>query len=110
MIPKLLTAAGTAALLASSGALLRLAKDALAKGEALKDALLDGSEVLAKGIYRGVTGVLVKPIEGAQKSGVEGFVAGMGKGLLGVVTQPTSGVLDLVSIAAEGASNAKRRW
>lgn len=41
MIPKLLTAAGTAALLASSGALLRLAKDALAKGEALKDALLD---------------------------------------------------------------------
>ena len=43
------------------------------------------------GIYRGITGVVVKPIEGAQKSGVEGFATGIGKGILGVVTQPASG-------------------
>lgn len=39
-------------------------------------------------------------------AGVEGFATGIGKGILGVMTQPASGVLDLVSKAAEGASNA----
>jgi vacuolar protein sorting-associated protein 13A/C len=72
----------------------------------VKDAFLDGTEVLAKGIFCGVTGVVVKPYEGAVRGGVAGFATGVSKGFLGAVTQPTSGVLDALSKAAEAASAA----
>ena len=37
------------------------------------DVIRDGGGALAKGIFRGVTGILTKPIEGAKSSGVEGL-------------------------------------
>lgn len=58
-------------------------------------------------MFRGVTGILTKPLEGARSSGVEGFVQGVGKGLIGVAAQPMSGVLDFLSKTTEGA-NATR--
>ena len=73
----------------------------------LGDGLREGSEALAKGLFRGVTGILTKPVEGAQEFGVGGFVSGVGKGLVGVAAQPMSGVLDLVSKTADGV-NASR--
>jgi vacuolar protein sorting-associated protein 13A/C len=60
-----------------------------------------------KGLFRGVTGIVTKPLEGARSSGVEGFVQGVGKGIIGVAAQPMSGVLDLLSKTTEGA-NAMR--
>ena len=45
----------------------------------------------------GVTGVVKKPIEGAQEEGALGFVKGMGKGMVGLFTRPTSGVVDFAS-------------
>ena len=36
----------------------------------------------------------VKPIEGAGKSGLPGFMKGVGQGLIGVVTKPVVGVFD----------------
>jgi vacuolar protein sorting-associated protein 13A/C len=71
------------------------------------DVIRDGGGALAKGIFRGVTGILTKPIEGAKSSGVEGFVQGVGKGLIGAAAQPVSGVLDLLSKTTEGANAVK---
>ncbi|KAK3273190.1 hypothetical protein CYMTET_18563 [Cymbomonas tetramitiformis] len=76
------------------------------KHDRVKDAMLDGSEALAKGVFRGVTGLVTKPYEGARERGAEGFAKGLGKGIIGVVTQPTSGALDLVSQATVGVSAA----
>ncbi|XP_012842600.1 PREDICTED: uncharacterized protein LOC105962815 isoform X1 [Erythranthe guttata] len=71
------------------------------------DVIREGGGALAKGIFRGFTGILTKPLEGAKASGVEGFVQGVGKGLIGAAAQPVSGVLDLLSKTTEGA-NAMR--
>ncbi|ONI27903.1 hypothetical protein PRUPE_1G110200 [Prunus persica] len=71
------------------------------------DVIREGGGALAKGLFRGVTGILTKPLEGAKTSGVEGFVQGVGKGLIGAAAQPVSGVLDLLSKTTEGA-NAMR--
>ncbi|GJP54206.1 hypothetical protein CLOM_g13301 [Closterium sp. NIES-68] len=73
----------------------------------LGDGLREGGEALAKGLFRGVTGILTKPMEGARDGGVEGFVAGVGRGLIGAAAQPVSGMLDLVSKATDGV-NAER--
>ncbi|XP_052204938.1 uncharacterized protein LOC127809843 isoform X2 [Diospyros lotus] len=75
--------------------------------EALGDVIREGGGALAKGLFRGVTGILTKPLEGAKASGVEGFVQGVGKGIIGAAAQPVSGVLDLLSKTTEGA-NAMR--
>ncbi|MBA0696732.1 hypothetical protein Goshw_014689 [Gossypium schwendimanii] len=75
--------------------------------EDLGGVIREGGGALAKGLFRGVTGILTKPLEGAKTSGVEGFVQGVGKGIIGAAAQPVSGVLDLLSKTTEGA-NAMR--
>ncbi|EPS74076.1 hypothetical protein M569_00677, partial [Genlisea aurea] len=75
--------------------------------EDIGDVIREGGGAFAKGLFRGVTGILTKPLEGAKASGVEGFVQGVGKGLIGAAAQPVSGVLDLLSKTTEGA-NAMR--
>ncbi|KAG0723185.1 Vacuolar protein sorting-associated protein 13 [Chionoecetes opilio] len=64
----------------------------------------DGIETLARGgkgivtgVMDGVTGVFLKPIDGAREEGVEGFFKGVGKGVVGLVTRPASGVIDFAS-------------
>ncbi|TGZ65764.1 hypothetical protein CRM22_005684 [Opisthorchis felineus] len=64
--------------------------------------LAQGGRGLVMGVYHGLTGVLVKPVEGAKKEGVEGFFKGFGKGLIGVVARPVSGVVDFASSSFEG--------
>lgn len=75
--------------------------------EDIGDVIREGGGAFAKGLFRGVTGIVTKPLEGARSSGVEGFVQGVGKGIIGVAAQPMSGVLDLLSKTTEGA-NAMR--
>uniref|UniRef100_A0A2P2MAB1 Intermembrane lipid transfer protein VPS13-like C-terminal domain-containing protein n=1 Tax=Rhizophora mucronata TaxID=61149 RepID=A0A2P2MAB1_RHIMU len=77
--------------------------------EDLGDVIRDGGGALAKGLFRGVTGILTKPLEGAKTSGVEGFVQGVGKGIIGAAAQPVSGVLDLLSKTTEGANAMKMK-
>ncbi|KAA8527969.1 hypothetical protein F0562_035162 [Nyssa sinensis] len=69
----------------------------------------EGGGALAKGLFRGVTGILTKPLEGAKASGVEGFVQGVGKGIIGAAAQPVSGVLDLLSKTTEGANAVRMK-
>jgi vacuolar protein sorting-associated protein 13A/C len=40
---------------------------------------------------------VLRPLEGAQKGGVGGFVGGVGVGLAGAVVKPVAGVIDLVN-------------
>ncbi|CAL9040995.1 unnamed protein product [Musa banksii] len=77
--------------------------------EDIGDVIREGGGALAKGLFRGVTGILTKPLEGAKTSGVEGFVQGVGKGLIGAATQPVSGVLDLLSKTTEGANAVRMK-
>lgn len=53
-----------------------------------------GGVKLLKGVVDGVTGVVKAPIRGAEKRGVEGFAKGVGKGLIGLVIKPVIGLSD----------------
>ena len=75
------------------------------KADSIKNGLASGTEMLAKGVFRGFTGVFRKPIEGAAKGGALGFVKGVGKGLVGAVAQPIAGGLAAVGRTAEGIAS-----
>ena len=49
------------------------------------------------GVFEGVTGVAVKPVQGAMEKGVGGFFQGVGKGVVGLVARPTGGLVDFAS-------------
>lgn len=65
-----------------------------------------GAQQLFEGITSGITGIVEKPIEGAQREGVEGFFKGVGKGLLGVLVKPITGVFDFATNTIEGVRNS----
>ncbi|KAH7429913.1 hypothetical protein KP509_09G071300 [Ceratopteris richardii] len=87
----------------------RQRQDTKASVEGFGDGVREGAEALGKGLLRGVTGILTKPLEGARVSGMEGFMQGVGKGILGAAAQPVSGVLDLLSKTTEGANAMKAK-
>lgn len=58
-----------------------------------------------QGVVDGVTGVVTKPISGAQAEGLGGFFKGLGKGAVGLVARPTAGIADFAS----GSLDAVRR-
>ncbi|KAJ3106617.1 hypothetical protein HDU97_005982 [Phlyctochytrium planicorne] len=64
-----------------------------------------GASSLVSGVVSGISGVLSKPIEGAEKEGVGGFFKGVGKGLVGFVSKPLIGVFDLATNVSEGIKN-----
>ncbi|KAJ1967345.1 Vacuolar protein sorting-associated protein 13, partial [Dispira parvispora] len=64
-----------------------------------------GATSLASSVASGITGVVMQPLQGAEKDGVGGFFKGVGKGLVGVVTKPMVGVFDLASHVTEGIKN-----
>lgn len=62
-----------------------------------REGLTRSAKGVGQGVYDGVTGVILKPIEGARESGFAGFFKGVGKGLVGGVARPVSGVVDFAS-------------
>ena len=68
--------------------------------------VMGGVHSLGMGVFRGVTGVVMDPIKGAQKAGVEGFLKGVGKGLAGVIAKPTAGFIDMTSQTLRGVGNS----
>ncbi|KAJ1986508.1 Vacuolar protein sorting-associated protein 13 [Dimargaris cristalligena] len=64
-----------------------------------------GATSFASSVASGITGVVMQPIQGAEKEGLGGFFKGVGKGLVGVVTKPMVGVFDLASHVTEGIKN-----
>ncbi|KAJ4455689.1 putative Vacuolar protein sorting-associated protein 13a [Paratrimastix pyriformis] len=69
------------------------------------DGVGQGLLYLGRGLVEGVAGVVIKPVVGAQRQGVEGFVKGVGKGIVGVFVRPTAGVFDLATKTLEGIRN-----
>ncbi|KAG7223425.1 hypothetical protein INR49_015528, partial [Caranx melampygus] len=63
----------------------------------LKEGLTRGGKGLVSGFVSGITGIVTKPIKGAQREGAAGFFKGVGKGLVGAVARPTGGIIDMAS-------------
>uniref|UniRef100_A0A8C1Q6U8 Vacuolar protein sorting 13 homolog A n=1 Tax=Cyprinus carpio TaxID=7962 RepID=A0A8C1Q6U8_CYPCA len=72
----------------------------------LREGLSRGGKGLVSGFVSGITGIVTKPIKGAQKEGAAGFFKGMGKGLVGVLTRPTGGIIDMASSTSQGIRRA----
>ena len=58
------------------------------------DGVGNGSVKLLRGVVDGVTSVIRAPMRGAEKHGLQGFAKGVGKGLLGLVVKPVIGLTD----------------
>ncbi|MGH0166265.1 UNVERIFIED_CONTAM: hypothetical protein FKN15_072969 [Acipenser sinensis] len=72
----------------------------------LREGLTRGGKGLVSGFVSGITGIVTKPIKGAQKEGAAGFFKGVGKGLVGAVTRPTAGIIDMTSSTFQGIKRA----
>ncbi|KAJ3603606.1 hypothetical protein NHX12_028351 [Muraenolepis orangiensis] len=64
----------------------------------LKEGLARGGKGLVSGFVSGITGIVTKPIKGAQKEGAAGFFKGMGKGLVGAVARAAETSQDIESL------------
>lgn len=69
---------------------------------------------LVQGFMDGVTGVVKAPIRGAEKRGIEGFAKGIGKGLLGLLVKPIIGISDaatdvMIGVKSSVENNAAQR-
>lgn len=64
-----------------------------------------GMRDLGIGLFKGLTGIVQSPIEGAMSEGVTGAVKGIARGVQGVYVKPTVGALDLVTRTTEGIRN-----
>ena len=65
-----------------------------------------GAKLFIEGVSGGITGIVEKPIEGAQREGIEGLFKGIGKGIIGAVVKPITGVIDLTTTTIQGIRNA----
>ncbi|XP_061483494.1 intermembrane lipid transfer protein VPS13A isoform X2 [Rhineura floridana] len=72
----------------------------------LKEGITRGGKGLVSGFVSGITGIVTKPIKGAQKEGAAGFFKGVGKGLVGAVARPTGGIIDMASSTFQGIKRA----
>jgi len=69
-----------------------------------------GAVKLVRGVWDGVTGVVRAPLRGAERHGMEGFAKGVGKGLLGLLVKPMIGLSDAatdVMIGVQGSVEGK---
>ena len=60
----------------------------------------------AKGLYKGITGTVTKPIEGLQQGGAKGLLKGIWQGTSGLVMKPVVGAIDVVTMTSEGIKNS----
>ncbi|XP_026058511.1 vacuolar protein sorting-associated protein 13A isoform X2 [Carassius auratus] len=72
----------------------------------VREGLTRGGKGLISGFVSGITGIVTKPIKGAQKEGAAGFFKGVGKGLVGALTRPTGGIIDMASSTFQGIKRA----
>lgn len=77
-----------------------------AQGASILKGLESGIQKLVNGIQEGVTGVVFKPIRGAERNGFEGFAKGVGKGLLGLIMKPVIGTTDLLTDTLMGVKGS----
>ncbi|XP_029472303.1 vacuolar protein sorting-associated protein 13A isoform X2 [Rhinatrema bivittatum] len=71
-----------------------------------REGITRGGKGLVSGFVSGITGIVTKPIKGAQKEGAAGFFKGVGKGLVGAVARPTGGIIDMAGSTFQGIKSA----
>ena len=74
----------------------------LAGPEGVGDGLGKGMKQFGKGLFDGVTGLVMQPIKEGKKGGFLGAMKGIGLGVVGLALKPVSGTLDLVSSSMAG--------
>uniref|UniRef100_A0A3B0MVM0 N-terminal region of Chorein, a TM vesicle-mediated sorter, putative n=1 Tax=Theileria annulata TaxID=5874 RepID=A0A3B0MVM0_THEAN len=65
----------------------------------IKDGIFSAGKSIGEGLFS-LTNIVTKPIEGAQKEGVGGFIKGLGKGIVGSIVKP----IDKVGLAVSQVS------
>eukprot|EP00375_Theileria_parva_P000124 XP_762793.1 hypothetical protein [Theileria parva strain Muguga] len=65
----------------------------------MKDGIFSAGKSIGEGLFS-LTNIITKPIEGAQKEGMGGFIKGLGKGIVGSIVKP----IDKVGIAVSQVS------
>lgn len=79
--------------------------------------IASGAKALGTGLLSGVEGLAMRPLEGAEREGVGGFLKGVGKGIAGypprsigfdcsLATKPVVGMFDFASNVSEGLISA----
>lgn len=84
-------------------------KDILREQEGTNVGIGSGVQKLAQGFIEGVTGVVKAPLRGAEKKGFEGFAKGIGKGLLGLLVKPIIGISDGITDVMIGVKSSVDR-
>ncbi|KAJ1563846.1 hypothetical protein HK096_010750, partial [Nowakowskiella sp. JEL0078] len=69
-----------------------------------------GAMSLAQGFASGITGVVMLPLQGAEKEGVSGLFKGLAKGVVGVIAKPVVGVFDMATNVTEGIRNTTQAF
>ncbi|KAK2195990.1 bifunctional Vacuolar protein sorting-associated protein 13-like [Babesia duncani] len=67
----------------------------------MKEGILSAGKSIGEG-FMSLTNIVTKPIEGAQKEGMGGFIKGLGKGLAGSIVKPIDKVGQAVSHFSRG--------
>ena len=60
---------------------------------------------VGRGVLKGATGIVSKPVEGAKQDGAAGAAKGVGKGVVGVPLKPAIGAVDATTDLAIGIRN-----
>eukprot|EP00347_Sterkiella_histriomuscorum_P010094 403338699 len=68
----------------------------------LIDGLAKGAQSMIKEIVGAVAGIVMEPIKGAKLKGIKGGAKGLGKGMLGLICKPVAGSIDLVTYTSRG--------
>ncbi|CAM9669463.1 unnamed protein product, partial [Ectocarpus sp. 4 AP-2014] len=76
--------------------------------EHLGQGLTQGMMYFGHTVKDGITGVVMKPVRGARKSGAAGFVKGVGQGVVGLVAAPVSATLGATSKITAGIDATTR--
>jgi hypothetical protein len=58
----------------------------------LKSGMMAAGNGLVTGLYDGLSGFVMQPVTGAKETGVSGFAKGMGKGIGGLICKPCAGM------------------
>jgi len=69
------------------------------------DGVSQGALALGRGFLDGITGIVVKPVQGVRREGAVGLFKGIGQGVIGVAVKPVAGILEATTKTAEGIRN-----
>ena len=76
----------------------------------LGEGLVQGGERVWRGVSEGLSGIVVRPLQGAAADGLGGFFAGLGRGAVGAVAAPVAGVFGAVSAVSESVEKNLKYW